>query len=103
MVALLSSKWVAPIPGREMVTGSIANIWRRRQAGILDRVPGEGIAVKGTEEGDNVDRRKWTVVIDSYSARRAVGIWGTHFVVDRKSTRLNSSHLVISYAVFCLQ
>src|SRR5256885_11627408 len=24
-------------------------------------------------------------------------------VVDRKSTRLNSSHLVISYAVFCLK
>src|SRR5256885_11705272 len=24
-------------------------------------------------------------------------------VVDRKSTRLNSSHLVMSYAVFCLQ
>src|SRR5256885_5622531 len=24
-------------------------------------------------------------------------------VIDRKSTRLNSSHLVISYAVFCLQ
>src|SRR2546426_3464978 len=26
---------------------------------------------------------------------------GTH--TDRKSTRLNSSHLVISYAVFCLK
>src|SRR5256885_7264458 len=26
-----------------------------------------------------------------------------HPVVDRKSTRLNSSHLVISYAVFCLK
>src|SRR2546426_4641667 len=26
------------------------------------------------------------------------GAWG-----DRKSTRLNSSHLVISYAVFCLK
>src|SRR5256885_11133007 len=25
------------------------------------------------------------------------------FVRDRKSTRLNSSHLVISYAVFCLK
>src|ERR1039457_3168243 len=24
------------------------------------------------------------------------------FSIDRKSTRLNSSHLVISYAVFCL-
>src|SRR5256885_12373433 len=27
---------------------------------------------------------------------------GPAFEVDRKSTRLNSSHLVISYAVFCL-
>src|SRR5260221_7748695 len=25
------------------------------------------------------------------------------FIVDRKSTRLNSSHTVISYAVFCLK
>src|SRR5256885_11850943 len=25
------------------------------------------------------------------------------FILDRKSTRLNSSHLVISYAVFCLK
>src|ERR1039457_7627476 len=25
-----------------------------------------------------------------------------HCMLDRKSTRLNSSHLVISYAVFCL-
>src|SRR2546426_5736278 len=27
----------------------------------------------------------------------------THTPRDRKSTRLNSSHLVISYAVFCLK
>src|SRR5262245_65051518 len=43
----------------------------------------------------------------------ATGIWanllflrpGTreHFLEDRKSTRLNSSHLGISYAVFCLK
>src|SRR5256885_3615952 len=26
-----------------------------------------------------------------------------HRAIDRKSTRLNSSHLVISYAVFCLK
>src|SRR2546426_5080052 len=32
-------------------------------------------------------------------ARRAFG----HSPEDRKSTRLNSSHLVISYAVFCLK
>src|SRR2546426_8566281 len=28
---------------------------------------------------------------------------GERFPLDRKSTRLNSSHLVISYAVFCLK
>src|SRR5256885_4069435 len=28
---------------------------------------------------------------------------GAKVTIDRKSTRLNSSHLVISYAVFCLK
>src|SRR5256885_7150952 len=28
---------------------------------------------------------------------------GCYYLTDRKSTRLNSSHLVISYAVFCLK
>src|SRR5256885_10480516 len=43
-----------------------------------------------------------------------IGLWGidelltyhyleAEFIEDRKSTRLNSSHLVISYAVFCLK
>src|SRR5258705_4821411 len=32
---------------------------------------------------------------------QVVGVVGT--AVDRKSTRLNSSHLGISYAVFCLK
>src|SRR5947209_9911059 len=31
------------------------------------------------------------------------GIGGAGFVQDRKSTRLNSSHANISYAVFCLK
>src|SRR5690625_6671822 len=29
--------------------------------------------------------------------------WGWHYSQDRKSTRLNSSHVAISYAVFCLK
>src|SRR2546426_7607776 len=32
-----------------------------------------------------------------------IGSAATHGYLDRKSTRLNSSHLVISYAVFCLK
>src|SRR5436190_8994054 len=32
-----------------------------------------------------------------------LGLEAARAVVDRKSTRLNSSHTVISYAVFCLK
>src|SRR6266446_1909539 len=46
----------------------------------------------------------------SRTGGRAVGTgrdlrrqWRVHLARDRKSTRLNSSHLVISYAVFCLR
>src|SRR5256885_8750384 len=37
------------------------------------------------------------------SARGVHGSPGFRLPRDRKSTRLNSSHLVISYAVFCLK
>src|ERR1039457_1289347 len=37
------------------------------------------------------------------SVAEFVGSGTTWFGLDRKSTRLNSSHLVISYAVFCLK
>src|SRR5256885_12227138 len=38
-----------------------------------------------------------------FMTRRSCGSSGPPFLRDRKSTRLNSSHLVISYAVFCLK
>src|SRR5256885_8829233 len=46
--------------------------------------------------GDYVAKR---ITVDG-SRGHSVGVTGTP---DRKSTRLNSSHLVISYAVFCLK
>src|SRR5256885_9954040 len=42
-------------------------------------------------------------VYDTPRARGLILQEGLEFVRDRKSTRLNSSHLVISYAVFCLK
>src|SRR3712207_7192650 len=44
----------------------------------------------------------------SHSAPDTIGAWGgvdeAYFAhIDRKSTRLNSSHANISYAVFCLK
>src|ERR1039457_2257161 len=44
------------------------------------------------------ETQQFRLVLHSNQAR---GKWGEE--TDRKSTRLNSSHLVISYAVFCLK
>src|SRR5256885_13137483 len=38
-----------------------------------------------------------------HADRALVGAQSYQRIEDRKSTRLNSSHLVISYAVFCLK
>src|SRR2546426_7031365 len=42
-------------------------------------------------------------VLARISLLSALGLWSLLGGQDRKSTRLNSSHLVISYAVFCLK
>src|ERR1035441_8178780 len=47
---------------------------------------------------------KWTVRLRSHNVPNQTYTTTQHEeVIDRKSTRLNSSHLGISYAVFCLQ
>src|SRR2546426_1571159 len=58
------------------------------------RVPGVcGAHVRDGRTGDEAA---------SEGASRCAGT-DRHVEEDRKSTRLNSSHLVISYAVFCLK
>src|SRR5256885_13311306 len=62
-----------------------------------------GVAIKGLQIADREFRRVAPVVerIPRYGPR---GCRRNAFHPgDRKSTRPNSSHLVISYAVFCLQ
>src|SRR5256885_8048050 len=52
-------------------------------------------------------RSAWTDAIERVRKLRRLGLpsksWQRTFDQDRKSTHLNSSHLVISYAVFCLK
>src|SRR5438034_6477983 len=57
---------------------------------LHDALPISGIRGRGLLRRDHPDRDRWTVVGHSDGG-------------DRKSTRLNSSHTVISYAVFCLK
>src|SRR5256885_13221769 len=48
-----------------------------------------------------ISSRSWMMAV-MRSAWRRISATGA-CISDRKSTRLNSSHLVISYAVFCLK
>src|SRR5436309_12235655 len=41
--------------------------------------------------------------LEAFVVERIQAIGRDHRLVDRKSTRLNSSHVKISYAVFCLK
>src|SRR2546426_3440003 len=52
-----------------------------------------------------VRRRRHPPTASARPADEAAGRadWSARSARDRKSTRLNSSHLVISYAVFCLK
>src|SRR5258705_10152991 len=55
---------------------------------------------------DGVTVQAGRFTLDATSANLALSFGGTKRitgVADRKSTRLNSSHLGISYAVFCLK
>src|SRR3712207_8639978 len=58
-----------------------------------------------TEDREGIPLPLRLKVIDSETCRptrnAAVDVW--HCDADRKSTRLNSSHANISYAVFCLK
>src|SRR5258708_15649182 len=73
----------------------------------------DALAVKGPDtsltygELDDLANR-FAHALAKLGVRRGdrVGIWlgkSVHAVTDRKSTRLNSSHQIISYAVFCLK
>src|SRR5256885_8833035 len=48
-------------------------------------------------------RRRLAIGSEIRECGSGLGRTGRAAVEDRKSTRLNSSHLVISYAVFCLK
>src|SRR2546426_4887130 len=56
---------------------------------------GTSLALVGFDEGEKA--------ADRYAVNMYTTATGRELRRDRKSTRLNSSHLVISYAVFCLK
>src|SRR5690625_6928398 len=61
-------------------------------------------ATRETDQGESWKRLgRYSFYIHGVSVIGAIVILFTLMLTDRKSTRLNSSHVAISYAVFCLK
>src|SRR2546430_4985388 len=60
------------------------------------------LAEAGLQQVERERVLRWAHLLDRQAAPRQ-GLGRNEMPVDRKSTRLNSSHSQISYAVFCLK
>src|ERR1035438_10753170 len=94
-----------PVPA-ETETGRIAGTLKDPSGAV---VPGGQIGIKNLDSGatqstktDQQGRYAFDAVPAGHYQASATSS-GFAASVDRKSTRLNSSHLGISYAVFCLK
>src|SRR5690606_40809899 len=68
------------------------------------RVPGVEVSVKRVPETMPEEiARKAGAKLDQAAPTASPQELGDYDAIDRKSTRLNSSHVKISYAVFCLK
>src|SRR5256885_3737544 len=89
----------AEAPVRVAVTGGAVEPGDHVPGGEAE---GAGVVVAGGAAADKarvIDLRRFP----GEGAVAGIALLGGRGVGDRKSTRLNSSHLVISYAVFCLK
>src|SRR5262245_54281383 len=120
--ALWPSVLAAQVPDKAAVIRAIeerarTDATRRREASPtdLDLLFGDearnaGLTLREVSDAYDAARQRatppaswWARPGTAVSILLALLVVFRNFVVDRKSTRLNSSHLGISYAVFCLK
>src|SRR5690625_6429818 len=69
---------------------------------LHDALPISQVFMVGNDTGDVAEQLIGMPAVQD--VRQAVGgVAGQQDILDRKSTRLNSSHVATSYAVFCLK
>src|SRR5690625_6701176 len=82
--------------GEVIGVGSFATVHRARDERLQDEVV---VKILAENHSLNPEIRE-RFIAEGRSLRK---VSSPHVVQDRKSTRLNSSHVAISYAVFCLK
>src|SRR3712207_8803102 len=88
--------------GQSLVTGNLTDealLARTAEHPVVQILPDANVVKAGGQSFIDRGRAAVFPLIDEISANL-----GRHkMIIDRKSTRLNSSHAHISYAVFCLK
>src|SRR5690606_39342238 len=92
---------VNPELGGEAALERLVAALREYKMGLIADFVSNHMAVGGDANPWWLDVLEWG--ISSPYARFFDIQWNSHDPLDRKSTRLNSSHVKISYAVFCLK
>src|SRR5256885_12032283 len=91
----------------EDIPGRARQLGRRLLNGLQQALHGhpDVLAVRGQGlmVGIELNRNCQDLVGRALAQQRLLITVTRESTIDRKSTRLNSSHLVISYAVFCLK
>src|SRR5436305_14529010 len=87
-----------PTPTSELYTLSLHDALPISSANVVPDTTGPNV-IAGF--GDPIPNHLWIVFDEMVDPAKAGD--PTRYTLDRKSTRLNSSHVRISYAVFCLK
>src|SRR2546426_5709393 len=101
--AYLALKWAGAVYLMWLGRGSIRDAIRGGDDGWSRSEPAETGSPRGERVAAFRLRYPFVEGMTNNVLNPKVAVFRTLFVIDRKSTRLNSSHLVISYAVFCLK
>src|SRR5690606_9128508 len=110
--SMQASFWIAFVAATTLVSGAAYTLWLVKRV-IFGEVTNDGVASM-----QDVGRRELFMLAVLAVAVLMLGVWPAplveameqslghllmHVTQDRKSTRLNSSHVKNSYAVFCLK
>src|SRR5256885_269717 len=99
--AAAPAAWLSVRAGRLQEYSDIRTV--RRQAARLRHRSRKISRGRGLQHMQALDALRRDAQHQTHGLRALAHFHRHHPLLDRKSTRLNSSHLVISYAVFCLK